>query len=154
MTYWLVLLGLIIALLVGYRLLKKGADKVSDFFWGAWKVYVFKNDREGYEAAITAATVAAESQRDSFIQAVSHFRENLSLNEDLSDDEKTHLLECQKRLDELIKELLSLEAQRPGLTEVVKSKAQLASRFPQAANALDKYDADYFYRKFPDLKFD
>ena len=37
MTCWLVLLGLIIAFLIGYRLLTKGADKVPDFFWGAWK---------------------------------------------------------------------------------------------------------------------
>ena len=154
MTYWLALIGLIITFLIGYRLLKKGADKVSDFFWGAWKVYVFKNDREGYEAAITAATVAAASQRDSFIRALPHFREHLSLNEDVTDDERAHLLECQERLDGLIRELLSLKAQRPGLTEVVRSKGQLASRFPEAANALDKYDAEYFYRKFPDLKFD
>jgi hypothetical protein len=154
MTYWLILLGLLIAFLLGYKLLKKGADKVSDFFWSAWKVYVFKNVREGFEAAVTAATVAAESQRNSFIQALSHFRENLSLNEDSTDDERAQLHECQGRLDELIEELVSLNAQRPGLTEVVRSKAQLASRFPEAANALDKYDADYFYRKFPDIKFD
>jgi hypothetical protein len=152
--WWILIVAVVIISAFVFKILKRGADKVSDFFWGAWKAYVFKNDYEGYVAALTAAVVAKGVQSESFIVALKTFKIELAsrkFDETNLNEELTH---CLSRLDALIIELTAIQSAPSDPQEVVKAKLFLSKSYPDAAEALAKFDGDYFYQRHPELRSD
>jgi hypothetical protein len=117
------------------RLEKKTVDRTSDYFWDAILVYCRNQDPVVRMAALTAAKKASREQRASMINQLRSFavdeEENLSL-----------------ALNELAGEIAVKDW---AIRDAVAEGARLAEFDEEYAIALDKFDAEVFRRRFPDV---
>ena len=128
--------------------LLKGGDKVNDFFWGAWKTYVYLGEDEGRASAVTACIVAAESQRKSMIKGLGVFGSKLETYDDIPSEIKTDML---KRIKVLLVDLTAVDCLKIGIMDVGRAKNDLKDSFPDAERALARFEGDYFDKKYPQI---
>ena len=131
------------------NLFKGGSDQINNFFWGAWKAYVFMGDDEGRASAIAACIVATKDQRESMIKGLNHFGSNINKNSELPPSDSKIISE---KINSLIEEIIEATAHNPGLSDVSRAHASLKQLYPSAQKALASFNGSYFDDKYPELK--
>ena len=123
---------------------KRQASGVNDYFCNAVKVWIFMIKEDAKIAAIAAAKVAGEKQRESMFNYLSGMASDLE--RDFPDDPV--MRRHSGRLLSLKKEI---EAHNWTTMDAAKEKDRLANINPDYLTALNKADANIFVRRYPDF---
>lgn len=123
---------------------KRQASGVNDYFCNAVKVWIFMIKEDAKIAAIAAAKVAGEKQRESMIAYL--FGMASELERDFPDDPV--MRRHSGRLLSLKKEI---EAHNWTTVDAAKEKDKLADINADYLTALNKADANIFVRQYPEF---
>ena len=123
---------------------KRQASGVNDYFCNAVKVWIFMIKEDAKIAAIAAAKVAGEKQRESMLNYLSCMASDL--DRDFPNDPV--MRRHSGRLLSLKKEI---EAHNWTTMDAAKEKNRLADINPDYLTALNKADANIFVRQYPDF---
>ena len=145
----LIILSVFVILFIGYRFLKKGADKINDFFWSAWKAYVFFDDNEAREAASLALAIAGVAQRKSMVFAYEDLKSKLFKTIDIQNPDSKVMAD---RFDKLSDDFNVLVNSSISALTLVQLKQDFSKSYPECSKALSLFDSKYFVRKYPDLE--
>lgn len=155
MNYLYTALIVVVCIFIGYKFLKKNADKVTDFFWNAWKAYVFHGDEGAREAASLTLAVAVDNQRKSMVVAYEAFKTKLLASGALTEDPtmKLNAENITVRFEKLSADFKVLANSSISVTSITAMKAEFKREHPEAEKALAKFDSDFYLRKYPDINF-
>lgn len=148
MDIFLIILSGFVILYIGYRYLKKGADKINDFFWDAWKSYVFFADDEAREAASLSLAVASPTQRKSMVFAFEDLKDKVFKSDDFKNPDSQVMIDRMNNLSNDFNALVNISISTSAL---VKLKQDFNKSHPECSKALSLFDSKYFLRKYPDL---
>jgi hypothetical protein len=117
------------------------ADRINDYFCNAARVFAANNDQSARTAALAAAKVAANEQRESmvmYLRAIAaDYRSAVGSSGDLPD-----------RIEALAAEISRKDWQ---LEDIMIQKRLLGEQDPQYLEALDGSDPTIFVHRFPHL---
>jgi hypothetical protein len=107
------------------------ADAINDYFADAAKIYAFLCDADAGVAALTAAKVAASTQRQSMVEYCTGFASDI---DQMAPDASKRLI------------VLSVAIQEKdwSMNDVTKAKAELYETDREMAIALDRANGSYF----------
>ena len=123
---------------------KRQASGVNDYFCNAVKVWIFMIKEDAKIAAIAAAKVAGEKQRESMLNYLSGMASDLDNN--FPDDPV--MRRHSGRLLSLKKEI---EARNWTTMDAAEEKDRLYEINPDYLKALNKADAKIFVRQYPEF---
>jgi hypothetical protein len=148
MEIFLIICSLLVILFIGYRYFKKGADKITDFFWNAWKAYVFFGDEEAREAASLALATAGSTQRKSMVFAFEDLKGKVFKSEDFKNSDSKVVAD---RFSNLSNDFSALVSSSISISTLGQLKQDFNKSYPECFKALSLFDSKYFLRKYPDL---
>lgn len=123
---------------------KRQASGINDYFCNAVKVWIFMIKEDAKIAAIAAAKVAAEKQRESMLNYLSGMASDL--DRDFPDD--PIMRRHSRRLLSLKEEIA---AKNWTTMDAAEEKDRLSKINPDYLKALNKADANIFVRQYPDF---
>ena len=114
------------------------ADAINDYFADAAKIYAFLCDADAGVAALTAAKVAAPTQRQSMVDYCTGFASDI---DQIAPDAAKRLIALSVAIQE--KDWL--------MKDVVKAKTILYETDSEMARALDRADGSYFRQAYAEF---
>lgn len=141
----LVILG--ICLYIIWKKLSQHSKRMNDFFANAVRVYYFLGNEEAKLAALTAAKVAAGTQRKSMLD----YLEGLSIDFENYGKSQNELGEAEVFIKRLSKLKYEIAAKDWTTSDIVSSKQILGQQNGNYLRALEKADPNVFVEIYPDL---
>lgn len=115
--------------------MKMQAEAVNLYFADAAKLYAFNNLPSAGLAALTAAMVAASTQRQSMVEYA------IGLASDIQEIDS-------ESSDRLLALSMMISQKDWSILDIAKSKTELAKIDKAMLNALDSFDGQYFRRNY------
>lgn len=116
------------------------AERISEYFLNAVRVYIFTGDKAAMTAALAAAKVAAYKQRMSMVKCLD------AIGQVLGSDGINGIIA--ERLNSLKVEIVAKDW---GIADAIEENQKLEQLDPEYQHALAKADPKVFTRRYPEL---
>ena len=116
---------------------------INEYFADAVMVSLSTGSESAYMAAFAAATTAALGQRQSMTEYLKQMGQ--SINGEAQD------AESRSAANVLIGFAALIDSKDQSIGDSIKAKREAATHDSKAVSALNKFDADYFKREYPEV---
>ena len=116
---------------------------INEYFADAVMVSLSTGSESAYMAAFAAATTAALGQRQSMTEYLKQMGQ--SINGEAQD------AESRSAANALIGFAALIDSKDQSIGDSIKAKREAATHDSKAVSALNKFDADYFKREYPEV---
>ena len=127
---------------------KSRAKRINEYFCNAVRVYALTNEEDARIAIVTAAKVAAKTQRGSMVKSLQRIASDINK---MSENDSKLKPFTDKFIESSIELAEEISSREWTINEITKQKEELANINQEYLVALDKADPTIFSRKHPQL---
>jgi hypothetical protein len=127
---------------------KSRAKRINEYFCNAVRVYALTNEEDARLAIVTAAKVAAKTQRGSMVISLKRIASDINK---MSENDSKLKPFTDKFIESSIELAEEISSREWTINEITKQKEELANINQEYLVALDKADPTIFSKKHPQL---